>query len=116
MDKGLSQCFLALVAVLLLYRVKAIPLAEFYPFGNALGDKGLFRNDDGSSLVLNLTTSFPFFNRDHLTLFVSSHICVIKCNSNSKPYNLRQVLGIGWGCYMCGHVAYYHNRSGNGQE
>ena len=49
----------------------AIPLAQFYPYGSEAGDKGLFRNDDGSSLVINLTTSFPFFNRDHSTLFVS---------------------------------------------
>ena len=67
---------ITLVLLLLCCCANAIPLAQFYPYGSEAGDKGLFRNDDGSSLVINLTTSFPFFNRDHSTLFVSQYASI----------------------------------------
>ena len=49
-----------------------IPLEDFYPFGNGARDQEVFPNDDGSSLPIRLTVSFPFFDVDRDTVFVSA--------------------------------------------
>lgn len=54
-----------------------IPLEDFYSFGAAVGDTSLPPNDDGSSAPIMLTMSFPFFDEDHTSLFVSVATTVV---------------------------------------
>ena len=58
------------IATILLRAVSAVPL-QFYSFGRDYGDELLESSDDGSTEEIQLTVSFPFFDRDHDSLFVS---------------------------------------------
>ena len=49
----------------------AIPLANFYPFGEANNDSRLLPNDDGSSEQIFFDRPFPFFGSRHTSLYVS---------------------------------------------
>ena len=64
----LLSCSLLL---LLLRGASGIPLSEFYPFGSSAGDTLLPENDDGSSPMITLSGSFPFFGSQHTDLYVS---------------------------------------------
>ena len=55
-------------------RATSIPLADFYPFGSESGDANNPRIDDGSSALIQLSFSFPFFGTDHSSLYVSNHV------------------------------------------
>ena len=46
-------------------------LPNFYPFGQSEGDQLVPTNDDGSSGTIPISISFPFFERNHNSLFVS---------------------------------------------
>ena len=48
-----------------------IELENFYPYGPWNGDSTLPTNDDGSSGLVNIGFSFPFFDVEHTSLFVS---------------------------------------------
>ena len=68
--------FNAIAVVCLLFGgfmlAEGIPLANFYPFGNSVGDTALPKVLDTSSPRIQLTTStFPFFGQDHAFLYVS---------------------------------------------
>lgn len=69
----LSATFLSV----LITQVAAIPLEDFYNFGVLYGDEKLPPNDDGSSEEIELSVSFPFFDKDYRSLFVST--CIIIC-------------------------------------
>ena len=47
-----------------------IPLNEFYPFGENSSDTLLYRNDDGFSSAINLSSVFPFFDENFATVYV----------------------------------------------
>ena len=66
--KGLWSLVFAFSCIRL---IKCIPLSNFYPFGNASGDSSLPRTVDGFSDPINLTVTFPFFDRNHDIVFVS---------------------------------------------
>ena len=53
------------------HRILAVPLANFYSFGSAARDLSLARTDDGSSPSISLQGTFPFFDKQHSTVFVS---------------------------------------------
>lgn len=57
----------------------AIPREQFYSFGENAGDLAVGRNDDGSSGQVTLRFgSFPYFEQQHTTLYVSdSHISIL---------------------------------------
>ena len=63
-----------LLAVLTLQGVDAIPLDDFYDFGEDAGDTLLPTTDDLSSGSLTLSSAFPFCEMDHFQVFVSSAI------------------------------------------
>ena len=48
-----------------------IELGDFYPYGPENGDTLIPSNDDGSSGLVNIAVSFPFFDRNHRSLYVS---------------------------------------------
>lgn len=48
-----------------------VPLSEFYPYGVSEGDTALPSNDDGSSGVIPISIQFPYFDRNHDSLYVS---------------------------------------------
>lgn len=60
----------------LITQVSMIPLDDFYNFGAAYGDEKLPPNDDSSSEEIELSASFPFFDKDYRSLFVSTCIYV----------------------------------------
>jgi hypothetical protein len=62
--------------LLLLYLSKPMPVisidvSRFYSFGSSFGDTKLSKNDDGSSGSLDISISFPYFDKNHDKLFVS---------------------------------------------
>ena len=66
----LAYVFLNIVQVVLM----RIVLEDFYPYGPDNGDKSVPTNDDGSSGRVNIGFSFPFFDEDQGSLFVSNHL------------------------------------------
>ena len=59
------------IVALLLGFVSAVPLENFYPYGAEYGDQSLPGNDDGSTEEIMLSVSFPFFDANYDSLFVS---------------------------------------------
>ena len=59
----------------------AIPLDNFYPFGEASNDSLLSPTDDGFSSPISLRFPFPFFGSRRSTLFVS---LILECNDCMK--------------------------------
>ena len=52
--------------------VAAIPLDQFYPFGEGVGDTATPKEDDGSSPRITLNRLFPFYEKDHFIIWVSA--------------------------------------------
>ena len=46
--------------------------AHFYPYGPGVGDSTAPVNDDGSTGRIQINASFPYFDQDHSSLYVSS--------------------------------------------
>ena len=68
-----SKAVCVLVVLLCSRSAAGIPLANFYSFGNNVGDTLLSANDDGSSPAISLPSPFPYFDVDYAQLFVSLH-------------------------------------------
>lgn len=49
----------------------SVPMSEFFSFGEDVNDTMLHPNDDGSSPVQNISTTFEFFSVHRKQLFVS---------------------------------------------
>ncbi|CAG2206870.1 Sushi, nidogen and EGF-like domain-containing protein 1 [Mytilus edulis] len=82
----------------------AIPLSMFYPYGNPSHDNRLPPNDDGSSSEIHISSSFPFFNTSHRSLFVNTNGDLTFLSSLSSytpspfPYQQNsQIVAIYWG-------------------
>ena len=60
----------------------AIVLPNFYPFGVSDGDQLVPTNDDGSSGTIPISIQFPFYDRNHNSLFVSMLIVFYRKNLN----------------------------------
>ena len=58
------------IILTLLQLSNAVPLRDFYPFGNETTDGRLSPNDDDSSRI-QLSTTIPFFGTGHNSIFVS---------------------------------------------
>ena len=69
MSLGLEKGLLLLV-LLFLRQGAAVPLSEFYPFGQTVGDFQLESNDDGSSLPVTLSIPFRYFDTSYDTIYV----------------------------------------------
>ena len=50
-----------------------VPFGDFYPHGVYEGDTVLPTVDDGSSGAIAISVSFPYFNHNHGSVFVSKH-------------------------------------------
>ncbi|XP_020611647.1 protein mesh-like isoform X3 [Orbicella faveolata] len=64
------------VLVVLFLRIMpclTVPLSDFYPYGVSEGDTALPANDDGSSGEISISTLFPYFDRNHDSLFVNTN-------------------------------------------
>ncbi|XP_077205134.1 sushi, nidogen and EGF-like domain-containing protein 1 isoform X3 [Paroedura picta] len=73
--RGLSGwlVLLALGSWLPLRAKGAVPLADFYPFGPALGDAATPQQDDGGSGLRPIAVKFPFFGAAHTALYVNNN-------------------------------------------
>lgn len=60
-----------LILVQVIHSCSALSLGEFYPYRNGPGVAKLQRNDDESSGEITLTNSFPFFDKQFNSLYVS---------------------------------------------
>lgn len=65
-----------------------VPLNEFYPYGVSEGDTALPANDDGSSGEIDISILFPYFDRNHDSLFVST---AFSYRAFKLPFSLRSV-------------------------
>ena len=59
-----------LLVFVLVKLVEAVPLASFYTFGPSTGDTTLYRNDDGYSSLISLSTAFPYFGTNYRAVYV----------------------------------------------
>ncbi|XP_071145017.1 uncharacterized protein [Mytilus edulis] len=51
----------------------SVPMSEFFSFGEDVNDTMLYPNDDGSSTVQNISTTFEFFSVHRKQLFVNTN-------------------------------------------
>ena len=74
-----SQPLKVLFALLFLHITPSItvPLSDFYPYGVSEGDTALPANDDGSSGEISISILFPYFDRNHDSLFVSKMLYLL---------------------------------------
>ena len=72
-DKTMAGHIGVFVSILFFGSFSAIPESDFYPFGLASGDTELAANDDGSTPEVTVSTLFPFFSRQHGSLWVISN-------------------------------------------
>ncbi|CAH3144389.1 unnamed protein product [Pocillopora meandrina] len=73
MKSALSSVQLTLFALSQLSILEALVLPNFYPFGQSEGDQLVPTNDDGSSGTIPISVPFPFFDRNHNSLFVNTN-------------------------------------------
>ena len=52
----------------------SLPLRQFYPYGVRNGDTALLPNDDGGSGEIPVSILFPYFDRNHGSLYVSTPV------------------------------------------
>uniref|UniRef100_A0A672YGL2 Sushi, nidogen and EGF-like domains 1 n=1 Tax=Sphaeramia orbicularis TaxID=375764 RepID=A0A672YGL2_9TELE len=68
------SCFTLLLSVDLLPGVEpAVPLEDFYPFGQDKGDSQTISQDDGGSGLVEISVAFPFFGDRHTGLYVNNN-------------------------------------------
>lgn len=78
--RALLTCFCTLLSLDLLPGVEpAVPLEDFYPFGQDKGDSQTISQDDGGSRLVEISVAFPFFGDRHTGLYVSTEQCVCVC-------------------------------------
>ncbi|XP_036426286.1 sushi, nidogen and EGF-like domain-containing protein 1 [Colossoma macropomum] len=51
----------------------AVPLHDFYPFGQEQGDTLTIKQDDGGSGLVDISVAFPFFGDRHTGLYVNNN-------------------------------------------
>ena len=66
----------------IIFLSNAIVLPNFYPFGVSEGDQLVPTNDDGSSGTIPISIQFPFYDRNHNSLFVSTLIVFYRIKLN----------------------------------
>ncbi|XP_073244634.1 uncharacterized protein [Porites lutea] len=59
--------------VQLITACSSLSMSEFYPYGVGNGDTELPANDDGSSGEIPISILFPYFDRNHDSLFVNTN-------------------------------------------
>lgn len=71
--RALLPCCCTLLCLDLLPGVlPAVPLHDFYPFGQEQGDSQTVAQDDGGSGLVDISVAFPFFGDRHTGLYVSA--------------------------------------------
>ncbi|KAI9542520.1 hypothetical protein NQZ68_019202 [Dissostichus eleginoides] len=69
--QALLPCFCTLLSLELLPGVEpAVPLEDFYPFGQDVGDSQTIAQDDGGSRLVKISVAFPFFGDRHTGLYI----------------------------------------------
>uniref|UniRef100_A0A8D2ZIQ1 Sushi, nidogen and EGF-like domains 1 n=1 Tax=Scophthalmus maximus TaxID=52904 RepID=A0A8D2ZIQ1_SCOMX len=72
--RALLPCLCTLLALDLLPGVyPAVPLEDFYPFGQDKGDLQTIAQDDGGSRLVEISVAFPFFGDRHTGLYVNNN-------------------------------------------
>lgn len=72
--RALLPCFCTLLSLDLLPGVEpAVPLKDFYPFGQDKGDSQTIAQDDGGSGLVEISVAFPFFGDRHTGLYVNNN-------------------------------------------
>lgn len=92
--RALLPCFCTLLSLDLLPGVEpAVPLEDFYPFGQDKGDSQTISQDDGGSGLVEISVAFPFFGDRHTGLYVSTEqTAVAKECSHSHVTRLFKML------------------------
>uniref|UniRef100_A0A3B4VL62 Sushi, nidogen and EGF-like domain-containing protein 1 n=1 Tax=Seriola dumerili TaxID=41447 RepID=A0A3B4VL62_SERDU len=72
--RALLPCLCTLLSLDLLPGVEpAVPLEDFYPFGQDKGDTQTIAQDDGGSGLVEISVAFPFFGDRHTGLYVNNN-------------------------------------------
>lgn len=87
MKSALSSVQLTLFALSQLSILEALVLPNFYTFGQSEGDQLVPTNDDGSSGTIPISIPFPFFDRNHNSLFVSITFLYLLHSNLSSGFN-----------------------------
>ena len=74
-----NQLLIVPILLFTIMPILALPLSEFYPFGEFQGDSSVPANDDESSGEVQLSIPFPYFDKNHESLFVSILVVVYCC-------------------------------------
>lgn len=61
------------ILLMILFNGQLVSLSIMFPFGSIVHDLKLVPNDDGSSPEIPILTTFPYFDKNYNSLFVSSH-------------------------------------------
>ncbi|XP_024857944.1 sushi, nidogen and EGF-like domain-containing protein 1 isoform X2 [Kryptolebias marmoratus] len=67
------QALLSCLCTLLPMVDSAVPLEDFYPFGEDRGDSQTISQDDGGSGLQEISVAFPFFGDRHTGLYVNNN-------------------------------------------
>nr|XP_058948028.1 protein mesh-like [Pocillopora verrucosa] len=67
------RCKIFATLVLHITSCFSVPLSDFYPYGVSEGDNALPPNDDGSSGEIPISTLFPYFDKNHGSLYVNTN-------------------------------------------
>ena len=65
------RCRIFATLVLHIISCFSVPLSDFYPYGVSEGDNALPPNDDGSSEEIPISILYPYFDKNHHSLYVS---------------------------------------------
>ncbi|XP_068447252.1 sushi, nidogen and EGF-like domain-containing protein 1 isoform X3 [Clinocottus analis] len=94
--RALLPCFYTLLSLDLLPGVEpAVPLEDFYPFGQDKGDSQTIAQDDGGSRLVEISVAFPFFGDKHTGLYVNT-FQVVLITDGELSFTIFQYNNITW--------------------
>lgn len=67
------RCKIFATLVLHITSCFSVPLSDFYPYGVSEGDNALPPNDDGSSGEIPISILYPYFDKNHHSLYVNTN-------------------------------------------
>ncbi|KAL5012553.1 hypothetical protein ScPMuIL_011104 [Solemya velum] len=63
----------AFITVLLCEECTSLSNSDLFPYNSSFGDDTTVNKDDGGSGLIELTTAFPYFNKDFRTLYINNN-------------------------------------------
>lgn len=64
--------WIVLTAILIIDRCNAVPVSDFFPFGQTNGDSQFSGIHRGASFSIAISPNIPYFNETYSNIYVSS--------------------------------------------